>query len=1407
MNELYNIDTQDINIDLVDSILDVVYCNQREEGSRTIRIHVYNKGKAFKIPATVTVNLIESKSNGHKLYYTVGDDDFGSFKDNIITIPITKEMTFSSGLQSCIIELLDNDKNVIYSTEFHLRVRKNSLFDQTIVDEDDYKAVVDLYNIVLGQKGKPNGLATLDENAKVPLEQLYDATTEDKGIVKLVDNFNEYGDIHTAATSNSVKYVYSELTDEVERAKEAEKTLDEAIISETKRAEGKEDELDKKIAKETEDRISAVSSEETARKNADNTLQTTIDNEVTRAEGAEKTLSDAITKEREDRIGAVSSEQAARENADNDLQTAIDNEVTRAKQAESDLDSKKANLASPTFTGTPKAPTASAGTNTTQIATTAFTQTAVGNHNTSTTAHTDIRGLISDLTNRLNALADSDDETLDQLSEIVEYIKTNRSLIESVTTSKVSVSDIVDVLTSTATNKPLSANQGKVLKGLIDTLQSSFDSHNHDDRYYTESEMNTKLNGKANTSHGTHVTYSTDAPKPDGTASAGSASTVARSDHVHPLQTSVSGNSGTATKLATARTIALTGSVTGSGKFDGSGDLSIATTTNHTHNYAGSSSAGGVANSSLLLSKNSSFLDGAVGRVSYYDAKIKNTTNDASWSAPANGWHQIYHNDLSVGGYWTELAFPVNDITGLAWRQRRNDNYYGWYRILDSNNYKTYCTPSNIGAASANHTHSYLPLSGGTMTGTIASSKTTNTYLDGNKGVAIINSTASAGAYTMLAKLNSTNGYFTQGVYKESYLLQYTSSSTVTAGTNSVTKSVTLLDESGNSKFPGTVTASGFSGNASSATKLATARTIALTGSVTGSGTFDGSGNLSIATSTNHTHNYAGSSSAGGDATQALKLKFNGNHTETASGTTANAPTSGMLYSSSMYMTGTYNDSATPCTYGNIINLSGAGSGQLACEWSGSDNVSGHLYYRSHRDTSTGGWGAWNTILDSSNYKTYCATSDHTHTSLTSTYSNTTVKLVVDKMFSAAFPSGGDLSLGKSDAPFDSLYLKGFLSCGRKSGTTVGANSFAFGEDVEASGDYSHAEGSNVIASGKYSHAEGSNTTASGLRAHAEGGYTEANSYQTHAEGYATIASGNASHAEGNGTKASGNQSHAEGYSTIASGTHSHAEGAHTTALTDQHAQGHYNNTTTATENSASGTDSGTAFVIGNGTSTSASNAFRVTGEGKIYATNSSIATGADYAEYFEWADENIDTEDRVGYFVTFDEENPKKIRIANEGDYILGVVSGMPSVIGNGDECWKQRYVLDNFGRYIEEEFEYEEEIPEIVEKEITDEETGETKIVEETVIHKEIKTGTKWKENPDYDNTKSYIPRSERPEWDAVGMVGVLSVYDDGTCQVNGYCKCIDGGIATSVKERGFDTYRVIKRVSDNIVEIVIK
>ena len=95
---------------------------------------------------------------------------------------------------------------------------------------------------------------------------------------------------------------------------------------------------------------------------------------------------------------------------------------------------------------------------------------AVAQHNVSDTAHSDIRLLIQGLSERLSAVADSDDTTLDQLSEIVEYIKSNRDLISAITTSKVNVSDIVDNLTTNVANKPLSAAQGVALKALIDAL-------------------------------------------------------------------------------------------------------------------------------------------------------------------------------------------------------------------------------------------------------------------------------------------------------------------------------------------------------------------------------------------------------------------------------------------------------------------------------------------------------------------------------------------------------------------------------------------------------------------------------------------------------------------------------------------------------------------------------------------------------------------------------------------------------------------------------------------------------------------------------------------------------------------------------------------------------------------------
>ena len=94
----------------------------------------------------------------------------------------------------------------------------------------------------------------------------------------------------------------------------------------------------------------------------------------------------------------------------------------------------------------------------------------ISTHNTNTVAHNDIRLKLQEVANKLNTFLDSDDITLDQLSEIIAYIKDNKELIESVTTNKVSVTDIIDNLITPSSNKPLSANQGVILKSLIDSI-------------------------------------------------------------------------------------------------------------------------------------------------------------------------------------------------------------------------------------------------------------------------------------------------------------------------------------------------------------------------------------------------------------------------------------------------------------------------------------------------------------------------------------------------------------------------------------------------------------------------------------------------------------------------------------------------------------------------------------------------------------------------------------------------------------------------------------------------------------------------------------------------------------------------------------------------------------------------
>lgn len=204
-----------------------------------------------------------------------------------------------------------------------------------------------------------------------------------------------------------------------------------------------------------------------------------------------------------------------------------------------------------------------------------------------------------------------------------------------------------------------------------------------------------------------------------------------------------------------------------------------------------------------------------------------------------------------------------------------------------------------------------------------------------------------------------------------------------------------------------------------------------------------------------------------------------------------------------------------------------------------------------------------------------------------------------------------------------------------------------------------------------------------------------------------------------------------------------------------------------AKQNRTSSEGAGILFNIGNAPSSGVANqssAMQVDFLGNIYAGGAYKTIGADYAEYFEWLDGNTKNQDRVGLFVTLDGD---KIKLANKGEYILGVISANPSIVGNSAELdWHDKYKTDVYGRLI-----YDESHNPIV--------------------------------NENYDDTLEYVPRGARKEYDKVGLLGQLVVQDDGTCKVNGYCTVGVNGVAT----KSDSGYRVIKRIDETHIKIILK
>ena len=476
-----------------------------------------------------------------------------------------------------------------------------------------------------------------------------------------------------------------------------------------------------------------------------------------------------------------------------------------------------------------------------------------------------------------------------------------------------------------------------------------------------------------------------------------------------------------------------------------------------------------------------------------------------------------------------------------------------------------------------------------------------------------------------------------------------------------------------------------------------------------------------------HTHNYAGSSSAGGPANSVkanMVVKLNSGTTEGTNMFTFN----GSAAKTVNITASSIGAAATTHTHNYAGSSSPGGAATSA------NKVNSTLTIRRKKASST------STVTDYSTMATFNGAS--------------AVNLTLDPL---SMESAG-------------LMVENYEYSGGESGGTGAEifNDYRYTNGYhnnKATGDYSSAHGSLTKATGNYSTAMGYKTTASGSYSFAVGNSCTAGSgAYTMALGTNSVASGVAAFAAGNSAQATGSYSVSLGNGTIASAA-------------NQTVVGSYNSSSSSTAN---------RFIVGGGDSSTRSNAMRVNTSGQVFGTGAFVSSGADYAELFEWEDGNPNNEDRRGLFVTL---NGKYIAIANSSDeYILGIISSNPCIIGDSQsEEWHGKYVRDEFGQIVTEDV----LVPAITDENgivIQEEHTEEIAIISE-----------------DFDETKTYIPRLERSEWDAVGLLGKLIVKDDGSADVNDYLTTTTGGIGTKSTRK--TRFRVMERLDDNLVMVIYK
>jgi hypothetical protein len=168
----------------------------------------------------------------------------------------------------------------------------------------------------------------------------------------------------------------------------------------------------------------------------------------------------------------------------------------------------------------------------------------------------------------------------------------------------------------------------------------------------------------------------------------------------------------------------------------------------------------------------------------------------------------------------------------------------------------------------------------------------------------------------------------------------------------------------------------------------------------------------------------------------------------------------------------------------------------------------------------------------------------------------------------------------------------------------------------------------------------------------------------------------------------------------------------------------------------------------------SADTEWEVDGLGQVFSDTASHGGAADYAEYFETSDGNTIA---VGSSVVL---VGGKVRIANEGEIPFGVVRPEGATnTGNAQwSRWQGARMTDDYGAKLLTPREWDGESYIMNDRSAVDKEGN--SIREPYPSKRKQYTGGVAIINPEWDKDIEYIPRSERDEWQIIGLLGQVPI-----------------------------------------------